>query len=92
MRVVFVQVQDMPSLTTYLADMGRQNNGAFFGWYVSADSHHPDRRAFFVSPGGTTLPDKSYYVSVRNCHTRFDGWRVCRSFSLSMCQCVKPPA
>jgi predicted metalloendopeptidase len=37
---------------------------AFFGWYVDADSHHPDRRAFFLAPGGMTLPDKSYYTEV----------------------------
>mmetsp|Transcript_16149 Transcript_16149/g.37310 ORF Transcript_16149/g.37310 Transcript_16149/m.37310 type:complete len:768 (-) Transcript_16149:97-2400(-) len=57
------KVQDMPSLTQYLADMGRRNNGAFFMWYVDADSKHPDRRAFNLAPGGMTLPDKSYYMS-----------------------------
>lgn len=56
-------VQDLPSLTTYLAKMGRNDNGAFFAWYVDADSQHPDRRAVFVAPGGMTLPDKSYYTS-----------------------------
>jgi len=56
-------VKDLPSLTSHLAHMGRNDNGAFFSWYVDADSQHPERRAVFLAPGGMTLPDKSYYTS-----------------------------
>jgi len=44
-------VKDLPSLTSHLAHMGRNDNGAFFSWYVDADSQHPERRAVFSPPG-----------------------------------------
>ena len=57
------EVNDMKSLTETLVWMGNHDNGALFGWNVSPDSEHPQRRAFYLSPGGMTLPDQSYYLS-----------------------------
>jgi len=57
------EVKDMKSLTNLLVYLGNHNNGAFFGWSVTADSQHPETRAFYLSPGGMTLPDQSYYLS-----------------------------
>ena len=57
------EVNDMQSLTETLVWMGNHDNGALFGWNVSPDSEHPQRRAFYLSPGGMTLPDQSYYLS-----------------------------
>lgn len=57
------KIKDTKSLTTYLVDLGRHNNGAFFGWDIAADSEDPERRVFYVGPGGVTLPDRSYYLT-----------------------------
>jgi putative endopeptidase len=52
------EVKDMKSLTEMLVWMGNRDNGALFGWGVSPDSEHPETRAFYMSPGGMTLPDQ----------------------------------
>ena len=57
------EVKDMKSLTEMLVWMGNRDNGALFGWGVSPDSEHPEKRAFYLSPGGMTLPDQSYYLT-----------------------------
>jgi len=57
------EVTDMQSLTSLLAQLGNYNNGAFFGWSITGDSKHPEKRAFYLGPGGTTLPDQSFYMS-----------------------------
>jgi len=56
------EVKDMKSLTNMLVWMGNRDNGALFGWGVSPDSENPESRAFYMSPGGMTLPDQSYYL------------------------------
>jgi predicted metalloendopeptidase len=56
------EVKDMKSLTAMLVWMGNRDNGALFGWGVSPDSQSPTTRAFYLSPGGMTLPDQSYYL------------------------------
>jgi len=56
-------VKDMNSLSSLLAQLGNYNNGAFFGWSVTVDSRHPEKRAFYMGPAGTTLPDQSFYTS-----------------------------
>jgi len=56
------EVEDMKSLTNMLVWMGNHDNGALFGWGVSPDSENPESRAFYMSPGGMTLPDQSYYL------------------------------
>jgi putative endopeptidase len=57
------EVQDMKSLTSLLVELGHYDNGAFFGWSITGDSKHPEKRAFYMGPGGTTLPDQTFYMS-----------------------------
>ena len=57
------EVKDMKTLTNMLVWMGNRDNGALFGWSISPDSEHPETRAFYLSPGGMTLPDQSYYLN-----------------------------
>ncbi len=56
------EIQDLPGLASVIGNFQLHGNAVLFGWYVDADSRASDRYAFQLVQGGTSLPDRDYYL------------------------------
>ncbi len=52
---------DVASLTRVLGELARGGIGGPFGFWVNGDAKESDRNIIYLSQGGISLPDESYY-------------------------------
>jgi putative endopeptidase len=52
---------DLPGLIEVLGRLDRSGTGGPFGYYVNGDAKQSDRYIMYLSQGGLSLPDESYY-------------------------------
>ncbi len=57
------EIKDLPGLASVIGNFQLHGSAVLFGWYVDADSRASDRYAFHLVQGGTSLPDRDYYLS-----------------------------
>jgi putative endopeptidase len=54
-------VTDVPSLTQVLGQFAKGGIGGPFGFWVNGDAKQSDRTIIYLTQGGLSLPDESYY-------------------------------
>jgi len=55
-------ITDREGLVRAVAVFNKNNLDNLFSWYVGRDPTQDDTRAFFLTQGSVTLPDKAYYT------------------------------
>ena len=56
------EVHDMQSLVRVASEFNKHNMDNFFGWFIDTDPRDSSQKAFQLSEGSLSLPDKSYYL------------------------------
>jgi putative endopeptidase len=54
-------ITDLTGLIRALGTLDRSGTGGVFGYYVNGDAKQSDRYIMYLSQGGLSLPDESYY-------------------------------
>jgi putative endopeptidase len=54
-------LKDKAGFLRIVAELQRQGIGGMFGLFVTPDAKHSDREIVYLSQGGISLPDESYY-------------------------------